>query len=343
MNMKVLVAALFGAAMVVDAGASRAAPWEDILAKLYPAAKAEGEVVVNSERIEEVGGKDGIAAFTKRFPGIKVTMNGTAGSRLPTVIIAESQAGKSSIDTFRSDPDRADPLAQRGLLLKVAPSELTDQPVKTYFDGHFFKLSDHISNFVVNTELVKAADRPKRFEDLLDPKWKGKLALDARGGQIAHLLSTKVWDEKKFWDFVAGLKKQDPIWTSRNTEAMAKITSGEGAVGTGSYAAVGELREQGAPVEFLFLSPALSQVRGMAIVKAAAHPNAAKLFVGWLMSPEGLDARDKNDVGIIAPGTRLYDKIKATGAEITFEDDIEQILARDKVSEKITAEWGVLK
>ena len=67
----------------------------------------------------------------------------------------------------------------------------------------------------------------------------------------------EVWEEKKFWDFVKGLKEQKPIWTSRNTEAMAKITSGEGWIGTGSYAAVEELKEKGAPVEFLFLGPAL--------------------------------------------------------------------------------------
>lgn len=340
----VLLATLLGAATMVGAGGAQAAQkWEELLQKLYPAAKAEGQVIVNSERVEEVGGKEGVAQFEKRFPGVKVTMNGMAGSKLSSVVIAEATAGKVSIDMFRSDPDRAEPLAKRNLLLKVDPAALTDQPTKTYFDGLFFKLSDHLSNFLYNTELVKAADRPRKYEDLLDPKWSRKLALDARGGQIAHLLSNNIWPEKKFWDFVAGLKKQNPIWTTRNTEAMAKISSGEGHIGTGSYAATGELKEQGAPVEFLFLSPALSQVRGMAIVKDGAHPNAAKLFLGWLMSPEGLVARDKQDVGVIAPGTRLYEKIKASGAEITFEDNIEQIMARDKVGEKITAEWGALK
>jgi iron(III) transport system substrate-binding protein len=341
---RTLCTLLSAAAVAIGfSGASNAAGWEDLLAKLYPEAKKEGELVFNTERIEEIGGKEGVAQFEKRFPGIKVVFNGLAGSQLPSRIAAEAKAGRVSIDAFRSDPAFVDPLVSRDLLLKIDPAELTDQQIKVFLDGHFIKLSDHISNFIVNTALVKPQDRPKRYEDLLDPKWERRIVLDARGGQIAHLLSEKYWDEKKFWSFVKGLKDNKPLWTSRNTEAMAKITSGEGYVGTGSYAAVEELKRKGAPVDFLFLGPALSQVRGVSIIKAAAHPNAAKLFIGWLLSPEGLEARDVYAVGTITPGTTLYDKVKAAGAQISYEETMDQVRARDEVGDKITKEWGVLK
>lgn len=331
-----------GAAGLVP-GLTQAADWEDRLQKLYPAAKAKGQLIFNTERIEEVGGKDGLAKFEKRFPGIKVNFTGVAGSQLTSRIISESKSGRVSIDIFRSDPNRAEPLAERDLLMTVNMAELTDQPVKTFFNDRFIKLSDHVTNFVYNTDFVKPADAPKTYEDLLNPKWERKLVLDARGGQIAHLLSTNTWDEKKFWEFVKGIQNQRPIWTSRNTEAMAKITSGEGYIGTGYYAAVEELKAKGAPIEFLFLSPALSQMRGASIVKGAAHPNASKLFVGWLLSPEGSEARDKYAVGTIEPGTTLYKKIEEAGAKVAYEETIEQLDARDKVADKITAEWGVLK
>jgi len=325
-------------------GTARAAePWEDLLAKLYPAAKQDGELIFNSERIEEVGGKDGIAQFSKRYPGVKVTFAGMAGSQLPSRIASEARAGKVSIDMFRSDPDRAKPLVERGLLLKVDPKEISVAPVETYLGDHFFKLSDHITNFAFNTDLVKPADLPKSYEDLLAPKWKGKLALDARGGQIAHLLSQNIWSEKKFWDFVDGLKMQAPIWTTRNTEAMNKIVAGEGLIGTGSYDAVEQLKATGAPIEFLFLSPSLAQVRGAAIVQGGAHPNAAKLFLGWLLSPEGSKLRDRNAAGTLSSGTALYEKVTARGAEVVFERNMEQIMARDAVGEQITKRWGVLK
>jgi iron(III) transport system substrate-binding protein len=337
----VLVSAV--ALLAVAASSAFGAEWEDRLQKLYPAAKEEGQLIFNTERIEEVGGKEGLALFEKRFPGITVEFSGIAGSELPSRISAEAKAGKVSIDIFRADPDRAIVLHDAGLLLELDPAELTDQEVKTFLDNTFIKLSDHISNFAYNTDLVKPEEAPKTYEDLLDPKWKGKLALDARGGQIAHLLSNKIWDETKFWDFVKALKAQEPLWTTRNTEAMAKITSGEGYIGTGSYAAVEELKDKGAPIEFLFLSPSLAQVRGASIVKGAPHPNAAKLFLGWLLSPEGLEARDKNAVGTVTPGTTLYKLVEERHAELTYEETLDQILARDAVGKKITAEWGALK
>lgn len=343
MKFRVFLVTILGLLMAMATGAAQADGWEDKLKKIYPAAKKEGELVFNSRRITEVGGKKGVAQFKKRFPGIKITFTGISGSKLPSRIIAEAKSGRVRVDAFRSDPNRAEPLAKRGLLLKVNMAELTDQPVKSFFDGQFFKLSDHITNFAYNTELVKSSDRPKTYEDLLDPKWQRKLILDARGGQIAHLLSNKLWDEGRFWKLVKGLEAQKPIWTARNSEAMAKLTSGEGSIGTGSYAAIEALKKKGAPVEFLFLSPSLSQVRGVGITKDGAHPNAAKLFVGWLLSPEGLKARDENAVSTFEPGTTLYKKVKAAGAEILAEDDLGQILARDDVSKRITNEWGVLK
>ena len=123
---------------------------------------------------------------------------------------------------------------------------------------------------------------------------------------------------------------------------MVKLTSGEGYIGTGSYAAIDELKKKGAPVEFLFLSPSLAQVRGISIVKGGAHPNAAKLFLGWLMSPEGLKARDRYAVSTITPGTSLYDRVTEAGATITYEESHEQVIARDEVGKKITDTWGVL-
>ncbi len=343
MKVRVFFITMLGAVMALATGAAGAAGWEDKLQKIYPAAKKEGELIFNSRRITEVGGKKGVAQFKKRYPGIKITFTGISGGKLPSRIIAEAKSGRVRVDAFRSDPNRAKPLAKRGLLLKIDPAELTDQPVKTFFDGRYFKLSDHITNFAYNTELVKAADRPKSYEDLLDPKWRRKLILDARGGQIAHLLSNKIWGEEKFWKFVKDLQKQKPIWTARNSTAMAKLTSGEGYIGTGSYAAIETLKKKGAPVEFLFLSQSLSQVRGVSITKDGAHPNAAKLFLGWLLSPEGMKARDENAVSTFVPGTILHKNVTAAGAKITVEEDLKQILARNAVSKKITSEWGVLK
>ena len=296
------LALIVAAVALAGVGPARAADkWEELLMKLYPDAKKEGEFIINVERIEEIGGKEGLEKFAKRFPGVKVSTNGQAGSTLAPVLIAEAAAGHLSIDSFRSDPNRAAVLAERKLLLPLNLKELADHEVKTYYDGNFVKVSDQLSNFAYNTDKIKEADRPRKFEDLLDPKLEKKIAMDARGGQIAHLLAYKVWEEKKFWDFVAGIKKQNPMWSARVTESIGRLAAGEASVSSASHAATLELQRQGATVDFLYLSPTLSQVRGIAIMKGAPHPAAAKLFLGWLLSPEGSEARDKNMVGMIEP------------------------------------------
>jgi iron(III) transport system substrate-binding protein len=341
MLVRALFTSILGVLVTLASGAG-AASWEDKLQKIYPAAKAEGKVIFNSRRISEVGGKKGVAQFKKRFPGIDIVFTGISGSKLPARVMLEAKAGRISVDAFRAGPDRARALADKGLLLQVDPAAITDSPVKTFFGNRFFKVSDHITNFAYNTDLLKPADRPKTYEDLLKPKFKRRLILDARGGQISHLLSEKIWDEGKFWTFVKGLKAHKPVWTARNSTAMAKLTSGEGMISTASYVAIQTLKKKGAPVEFLFLSPSLSQVRAIGIIKGSPHPNAAKLLLGWLLSPEGLKARDRYAVSTITPGTKLYDRVKASGAKIVIEEDIKQIRARGAVGDKITTDWGVL-
>jgi len=327
---------------MVPAGNVQGAEWEQLLQKIYPAAKAEGEFVFNSARKEEVGGKEGIAQFQKRFPGIKITFTGIAGSKIASRIITEARAGRVSIDAFRSEPARAEPLASRNLLLAIDPKEITDQSVTTMYNHTFYKIGDHISNFAYNTDLVSKADRPKSYEDLLDPKWKHKLVIDARGGQIAHLLAFGLWKEDRFWNFVRGIKKQEPVWAGRSSEAMAKLAAGEGSVGNGSFTGIFDLRLKGAPVEMLFLSPANSQMRGIAVPKGCPHPNVAKLFLGWVLSPEGIKARDRYGVGTIEPGSTMYEMVSETKAQITFDDTLAKIEARNKVEEQITKEWGIL-
>lgn len=342
MKARMLVVPLL-AVLVTSASHAEAASWEDKLKKLYPAAKAEGQVIINSRRIAEMGGKESIAEFKQRFPGINITFTGISGSKLPARVILEAKAGRISVDAFRSDPTRAQLLADKGLLLKVDPASLTDLPVKTFYGDRFFKVSDHITNFAYNTALLKAADKPKTYEELLNPKFKRRLILDARGGQISHLLAYKVWDKDKFWKFVQDIKAQKPIWTARNSTAMAKLTSGEGVISTGSYVAIQTLKKKGAPVDFLFLDPPLAQSRGMGIIKGSPHPNAAKLFLGWLLSPKGQEYRDKYAVSTMAPGTKLLQSVKAVGVKPIVEDDIKMIKARGKVQKQITKEWGVLK
>jgi iron(III) transport system substrate-binding protein len=315
--------------------------WEQILQKLYPAAKEEGEIIFNTARIEEAGGKEGIEKFTKRFPGVKVAFTAVSASTLPSRLIAEARAGRVTLDAFRSGPENAKPLIDRDLLMTINPRELSGGQVRTQFNNRYFEISHHLSHFGYNTKLVTKAEAPKRYDDLLEGKWKGKITLDGRGGQIAHLQS--IWGEEKFWQYVKALAGQSPIWARRVTDSMTKIVSGEAYIGNASYVAVQEFKAKGAPIEFLFLNPIRVQDRGVGILKGSPHPNAAKLFLAWLLSPEGVEAADKHGVGPVVPGTALHEAVEKANAKLSFDESLEELLARDKISDRITEFWGALK
>ncbi|MBI2985245.1 MAG: extracellular solute-binding protein [Deltaproteobacteria bacterium] len=320
---------------------SRGQGWEQTLQRLYPAAKEEGEVIFNTARVEEVGGKEGIEKFYKRFPGIKITFTAVSASTLPSRLITEARTGRVTIDALRGGPENAKPLVDRDLLITVNPKELTGHPVRTEFNNRYIDISHHLSHFGYNTKLVSKEEMPKRYEDLLDSKWKGKITLDARGGQIVHLQS--LWGEEKFWQFVKALAAQKPIWARRVTDAMSKLVSGEAYIGNASYVAVQQFKSKGAPIEFLFLNPVRVQTRGVSILKASPHPNAAKLFLAWLLSPEGVEATDKHGVGPAVPGTSLYEALQKAGTKLSFDEGFDELMARDKISDKITDLWGALK
>ncbi len=327
--------------LVFGAGAreARGEKWEQLLQKLYPAAKQEGEVIFNTARIEEVGGKEGLEKFHKRFPGINVTLTSMSASQVPPRVIAESRAGRVTIDAYRGGPEYASVVAERDLLLVINPADITDHPVQTFFGNRYFKTTDHMSGFAYNSKLVSKQDVPRKFEDLLDPKWKGKLAITLRGGRIGYLVLS--WGEEKVLAYAKALAAQKPIWVTRNTESMAKLASGEASVANASYDGIQELKRKGSPVEYLYLSPVAVLIRGVAIPKAAPHPNAAKLFLGWLLSPEGLEALDKLGVGTVAPGTAAAEAVAAAKAELLFHT-VESMKQEDKMDEKVTALWRTL-
>ncbi|MBI2986655.1 MAG: extracellular solute-binding protein [Deltaproteobacteria bacterium] len=321
--------------------------WEHMLQKLYMAAKPEGSVAFNSGGGElSVGGKEGIEKFTKRFPGIRLDVTGISSTKLFPRIVAEARAGKISIDVDLGNPPAIKSLIDRGLIATLNPTELTDKPEKVsyLFDTRSPVARHQLTHFVYNTKLVSKADLPKRYEDLLDPKWKGKIGLDGRGPWEFTLLRI-LWGEQKFWQFIKSLGGQNPVWDTRCSASTDRVVTGEAYFGCGTFSTVHDLRAKGAPLEFVPLSPMYIYPQILTPYKGAAHPNAAKLLIAWLLSPEGIEVTDKIGSGLAIPGTRFLKGLKAIGVELHFGENLplEQLLATETTRQEIAKAWGVLR
>ena len=137
-----------------------------------------------------------------------------------------------------------------------------------------------------NTKLVAAKDVPKKWEDLLDPKWKGKLGQSTLLHHLARLAVT-AWGEERTTEFVEGLSKQDLV-LGRIAEIVQRLQLGEVQVATSILDAhVFQSKKTGAPVALAEeVSPIVGYTVQASVLKGARHPNAGHLFAAFLTTPE---------------------------------------------------------
>jgi iron(III) transport system substrate-binding protein len=145
----------------------------------------------------------------------------------------------------------------------------------------------------VNTTLVTEDEYPTSFEDLLDPKWKGKMAWTAdptmlgAPGFIYNVL--QVMGEEKGMDYLEKLAEQEIVNVPASQRVVLdKVISGEFPIGLMTFNHHTIIsQEKGAPIEWVKLEPVIQTINPLGIVKDAPHPNAAKLLVEFILSEEG--------------------------------------------------------
>ena len=138
-----------------------------------------------------------------------------------------------------------------------------------------------------NTNLVKPEQAPRTWEDILQPKWKGKLATTIYQDMWPVMAQPNVWGEAKTKEFLTKLSAQNPV-LGRFNEIHAKLVSGEVQLCVlDSNYAVEHSRTKGAPVALAEVEPIIVFVRVVFVPQKSKHPNAATLLAGALLTPEG--------------------------------------------------------
>jgi iron(III) transport system substrate-binding protein len=138
-----------------------------------------------------------------------------------------------------------------------------------------------------NTTLVKPADIPKTWEDVVDPKWKGKLSSTIYQDSWAQMAEPQVWGEERTLEYVKKLAALEPK-LGRFPEVSAMVVSGETPLTAlnHTYRTNAE-KANGAPVEIALVEPAIVFINVTFVPKGARHPNAAALLSAWFLSEEG--------------------------------------------------------
>jgi ABC-type Fe3+ transport system substrate-binding protein len=272
---------------VLACAAARAA---EISPQLVDAAKKEGRVSFYTPLIVDQIVRPLVAAFRAKY-GIPVDYIRMDSDAVVLKIINEHRARRAVADVFTTSLG-IEPLFAAGAIRKFHSASAEDLPPQ-YKDPKGYWVADrvYVLEPAVNTKLVPAAERPKSFEDLLDPKWVGKMAwrpanLTGSIGFIASVLTSM--GEDKGMDYLRRLAKQKVVLLSISDRAVLdQLISGEYPMALAMTNHNVEIsRKQGAPVAWIPL-PAMIFSEQMGVTALGPHPNAGLLFLEYTLSREG--------------------------------------------------------
>jgi iron(III) transport system substrate-binding protein len=253
------------------------------------AAKKEGKVVWYTSLVLPSAEKVA-KLFEAAHPGIKVEVHRTGSQRILQRVMQELQANIKNADVVHtSDAGHFVLLKDKKLLAQYTPAGVEKFPAGFKDkDGYYFGLRATVNSITYNTKLLSAAEAPKTWKDLLDPKWKGKLVTAHPGysGVIAtHVLALV---HLHGWDYFKQLAQNRVMITQSAADPSGVVASGERqvAVNGGDYSAY-QLKKKGNPIEIVYPKEGVPLVVSpTAITVFAPHPNAAKVFTDFTFTRE---------------------------------------------------------
>ncbi len=268
---------------------------------LVAAAQKEGSVVWYSTLIVNQLVRPVAEAFMKKYPGITVQYSRQTVGEVALKINNESRAGKLQADVFDGSSGIF-AMIPRDLVASYAPENLADYPTEMRDPaGTWNVCNSYVYTTGYNTEMVSEKDAPKIFADLLDPKWKGKMAIttdptvNGPPGLVGTILTSM--GEADGMAFLRKLGAQNLVYVPASQRVVLdQVIAGQYPIGLMiiNYHAVISAK-QGAPCAWVKMEPVVESYNYLQILKNAPHPNAARLLYDFILSREGQTLFRDND------------------------------------------------
>jgi iron(III) transport system substrate-binding protein len=255
--------------------------------KLTEGAKKEGKVVVYSfTAVDQL--KPLLDEFQKRYPFIKPEHYRANATGVFNKFATESRAGQTLADVIDISAGEAHTFLQAGLIeAYLSPSR--DGIPRDFMDEKGFWTAHY--HFVLalgfNTQHIKPAEAPKSYEELLNPKWKGRFSLDPADQDLFGALLLH-WGKEKALNYFRNLAKLDPRMVSGHTQQANLVAAGEIQMAPWLYGYRPlQLKDEAAPVETVHFDPVLSNPAYLLLTKNSPHPHAAALLIDWALAADG--------------------------------------------------------
>jgi iron(III) transport system substrate-binding protein len=255
-------------------------------AGLIERARREGRVVLYTS-LAPTESAPLAAAFEKQY-GVKVELWRALSDKVVQRVMTEAQARRHSVDVIETNGPEMEMLAREKLLAQLRSPYLADLPPNA-IPAHRSWVPDRLNFFVVgyNTARIRRAEIPPTYEGFADPKWKGRIGLEATDTEwMATLI--KAWGETKGMNYMRRLAALRPAVREGHVLLATLVAAGEVPVALTTYSSnIIPLKRKGAPIDFVPVQPVVARPQGVGIARNAPHPNAAALFADFVLSPEG--------------------------------------------------------
>jgi iron(III) transport system substrate-binding protein len=298
--------------------------------KILAAAKAEGALTLYTT-LAASNLRTLIGPFEKKY-GIKVTIWRAPTEKVLQRTLTEADAGRYEVDAIHFGSPQLEALHRENILQQVK-SPVFGQLIAGAAPAHHEWTATILQLYVqaYNTTKVKKEDLPKTYQDLADPKWKGKLSIESGAWPWFATLVQDMGEEKGlklFRDIVAtnGM-------SSRQGESLLTnlVSAGEIPLVLTVYHHMPEVaKSKGAPIEWFALKPTIARANGIGIARHAPHPNAALLFYDYMLAADGAQ-KVFSSLGYVPTNSKLPSTLPAD-MRITLVDPVVVLDQVDKWS-----------
>ena len=264
-------------------------------------ARKEGKVVVYAAIPPQLM-KPINDAFEKQY-GVRVDYWRASTTGILDRALNEWRAGQPGYDVVEGNKGPQLILKSESVFIKFAPPSAGKFP-KQFLepDAVLTPWRFNPISILYNTDLVKKEDAPKSLADLLLPKWKGKITMPdpSRHTTTAEFLANLGKYEGTHWqEFANGLARQQPLFVESFAPIVNSVIRGEAALGLAYLKYVIQFK---GPIDYARLDKYLADTNYLGVSKKAPHPNAAKLYLEFLCSPEGQKAVAETGEFVLSPG-----------------------------------------
>ena len=271
------------------------------------AARKEGKAVIYGTVVPQVMGQIQNGFETKY--GIKTEYWRADATKVIDRVLTEWRSGKPGFDIVIG---ARGPLAlgkEERVYAKYSPAAAATFPAKFKDkDGQLIAWRITPVGILYNTELVKATEAPKSLDELLDPKWQGKISMpdpSRHASTAQYLWNLQQVKGDKWMDFAKGLAKQKPMLVESYSTVPNAIVRGEAHLGISYIQYTGQTK---GPIGFASIEQVFADPSDAALSAKAMNPNAAKLFIEYLCSAEGQKKVAETGEFVLSPG--VYPAIK---------------------------------